>query len=418
MSSFVPNFFPSHEYAKSTLRYAPRAGFFSGFTLIELLVVIAIIGALVGITVPAVQAARESARVAACRNKVAQLAKGLANLESVMQAFPSGGWGDEWLGTPERGTETRQPGGWIFALLPYIEEKELYKGVEGVSSATAQDAYAKLAATSLPMFACPSRRRSRPLAVLATGYKTAASASLQITSAIRTDYVGNGGSSALCPALSTLSRLAVGVDEKTKVTFCHAPPGNPNNHKTMTLPLSSILSGGHASHEGDHFGPCGSCNSDDAAANPTNLAQGDDWTKKQTLADKFGRPDGGMPELQDGVFFRMSRVKVASIRDGLSNTYLIGEKYLTSNNYTTGTDKGDDRPLFVGYSDGTIRWAVQPPARDTAATENTTAFGGAHRAGWTVALADGSVRTVDFKIDPTVHKQLASRSDGQLLPAW
>lgn len=390
----------------------------SGFTLVEMLVVIAIIAVIAGISLPAVQAARESARLAACRNKVAQMAKGLMNLESAMQAFPSGGWGDEWLGVPERGTEVRQPGGWIFALLPYIEEKQLYESVQGVTSATAQEAYAKIATASLPSFACPSRRRSTPLPVAATAYKTAALANLQISSAVRTDYVGNGGSSVLCPSLSTLSRLATSGDKNTKITFCHAPPGNPNNYKTMTLPVASLLSGGHATHDGDHFGDCNSCEGDDTADGPQTLSQGDDWSKKQSLADKIGRPDGGMPELQDGVFFRMSRVKAASIRDGLSNTYLVGEKYVASNLYGAGTDPGDDRPIFVGYSDGTIRWARNPPSRDRQSTNNSTAFGSAHRTVWTVALADGSVRTASFDIDPAVHKQLASRGDGQLLPAW
>lgn len=402
----------------------------AGFTLIEMLVVISIIGTLLAITIPAVQAARESARLAACRNKVAQIAKGLANLESAMQAYPSGGWGDEWLGSPERGTETRQPGGWIFALLPYIEEKQLYLTVEGATAGTAEATYRKLTSASLPMFACPSRRRSRALPVSAAGndkYKTVAKdpTEISINEATRTDYTANGGSSPLCPSLSTLSRLATAGDRNTKVPFCHVSQGSSgsggssgNGQGPPSLPLASIISGGHAGHAGDHFGQCGACDGEVDPANPSPVSTGDDWTKKQTLADKLGRPDGGMPELQDGVFYRMSRVKVASIRDGLSNTYLVGEKYMTSNNYTTGSDKGDDRPLFVGYSDGTIRWARLPPARDTGSTENPTAFGSAHRSGWTVALADGSVRTVDFTIDPNVHKQLSSRSDGQLLPSW
>lgn len=367
---------------------------------------------------PAIQSVRESARVAACRNKVGQIVKGLTNLESAMQAFPSGGWGDEWLGATERGTEARQPGGWMFAVLPYVEEKSLYMSVEGVTAANAQGAYAKLATASLPMLACASRRPSVPLPLSATAYKSAALQPLTITTATRSDYVGNGGSSALCPSLSTLSRVNSPVDKNTQITFCHAPPGNPAQSKTMKQPLSSIVSGGHSTHEGDHFGPCDSCNGDETAANPGTLAQGDDWTKKQTMADKLGRPDGGLPELQDGVFYRMSQVKAASIRDGLSNTYLLGEKYVSSTGYRTGADTGDDRPMFAGYSDGSIRWARKPPARDAVTADGVTGFGSAHRVGWTVGLADGSVRTVGFEIDPTVHKNLASRADGQLLPAW
>jgi prepilin-type N-terminal cleavage/methylation domain-containing protein len=65
-----------------------------GFTLVELLVVIAIIGTLVGLLLPAVQAARESARRSDCTNRVRQMAQGMQNLAGTLPqpAFISAGY--------------------------------------------------------------------------------------------------------------------------------------------------------------------------------------------------------------------------------------------------------------------------------------------------------------------------------------
>ena len=137
-----------------------------GFTLVELLVVITIIGILIALLLPAVQMAREAARKAQCANNLKQASLGMLGHEERYKFLPSGGWGWGWVGDPDRPVGREQPGGWVYAILPFIEQLDLYQlGTDGLPdawTATQQAGSARRIQTSLSSMNCPSRRAAVP----------------------------------------------------------------------------------------------------------------------------------------------------------------------------------------------------------------------------------------------------------------
>lgn len=391
-----------------------------GFTLIELLVVIAIIGVLMGLALPAIQAARESSRRTSCLNNVSQITKAVLQHEAQYRYFPTGGWGPVWLGVGSRASDSAQPGSWIFSILPYIEEQSLFDDA-GDFSAGCDATYANLVTAKLPAFACPTRRVSSPKPLSqTTGYCGECSTSITLTSATRSDYAANSGSLGRCIDLKRFrSQLASAYSGNAKVPICCMQSNEPKNHD---VPVTQIINqAGHygSGHGDDYIGKCNTCNeSIDGILtdNPDSLAEGDVW-RKQTLAEKIVRAmdsDRGIPDLQNGMMFRMSKITDGAVIDGLSNVYLIGEKYVSPDSYSTGTDAGDDRPMMVGYSSSNVRWGVEPPARDTAGVAHPNGFGSAHPSGWVASFGDGAVKLISFDIDPTLHMRLADRADREI----
>ena len=146
----------------SVLKALPhrRAAFRSGFTLIELLVVIAIIGTLVGLLLPAVQAAREAGRRSSCQNNLKQIGIACLAYESAKRAFPYGNALILAAATPvPKGTNAsgNLGSGWTLEIMPYAENaqlKELYKPNLNIESSDPD--IKRLRETPVSMYACPS----------------------------------------------------------------------------------------------------------------------------------------------------------------------------------------------------------------------------------------------------------------------
>ena len=183
----------------------------------------------------------------------------------------------------------------------------------------------------------------------------------------------------------------------------------------MDLPYSTVISGHLNNPPKGSLGPCTGCT---AAIDttllqtpifPQDLAEGDAW-RNASLAKRLELKDMGIPDMQDGFVYRMSRVTPAHIRDGLSMTYLVGEKFVAADRYHTGTDAGDSSILFAGYSSSNTRFGGAAPRQDVKNVSAPTAFGSPHAAGFAMAFGDGSVRTISHEIDPSVHNRLSTRS--------
>lgn len=125
----------------------------------------------------------------------------------------------------------------------------------------------------------------------------------------------------------------------------------------------------------------------------------------------------------DGVWVLGKRIGMNRIFDGLSYTYLLGEKAMDSRRYTTGDCFGDRSPL-AGWnntrvsSHSYVRYAARQPSIDR--VDNCLVchdFGSAHPAGWNAAMIDGSVRLIDFNVDLQIHRANAS-VDGREVPHY
>jgi prepilin-type N-terminal cleavage/methylation domain-containing protein/prepilin-type processing-associated H-X9-DG protein len=111
-----------------------------------------------------------------------------------------------------------------------------------------------------------------------------------------------------------------------------------------------------------------------------------------------------------GVSYQRSRIRAADILDGLSQTYLVGEKYVDRNGYDTSADDGHDQSMYSGVDLDLNRWTLETPLWDGDGPA-VRSFGSSHPGGCHFVYCDGSVRQVSYGVDAQVHRAAGNRHD-------
>jgi len=328
----------------------------SAFTLIELLVSIAVIGLLIALIVPAVQSVRESARRTQCKNHLKQIALAAHSFETAHGRFPSGGWGFQWQGFADVGGSEGQPGAWTFSLLPYLEQNSLHDLGQYESPPDERDEQLRQRLqTPVSVYMCPSRRSGELF-----------------------------GIDPDCPSCGQPIGLETPVAAVARCDYAvNAGDGEPDPDALESWPLN-------------FWGPA-------------DVAEARQLTRKR----KWPQP----PDDWSGISWLRKGVTIQHIKDGASNTLLFGEKYVSSDAYDSGTDWGDNEPLFGGFNNDNHRsthphWPYMQDQRDV---QSIGSFGSAHPGGGNFALCDGSVRQVSYEVDQTLFRHLGNRDDGQIV---
>ncbi|QEG40842.1 DUF1559 family PulG-like putative transporter [Roseimaritima ulvae] len=327
-----------------------------GFTLIELLVVIGIMGILVALLLPAVQAAREAARRTDCANRVRQLGFAAHMHHDTYRYFPPARYESrpDAAAADKCGLETPT---WLARVMPFIEQVSL--GDRWDYSKPWHEHEEAVRTTVPDIFLCPSRRSgTQPVGLRS----------------LRTTTSGGGG------------RLPCG---------CPLPPRPVDSTEEVPGALCD-----YAGNHGDL--------TPGATGASTDFYYGGNGT---------GVIISVRPNCRNGIAVSPSdRIRMSSVSDGTSSTFLFGEKYvpttqLTKFPYDSPAYDGDHLPASCRLAGPGLRLAKGP--NDVLA--DVFSFGSWHPGGVHFALVDGSVRMFSQDTDTKLLGSLANRHDARVV---
>jgi len=349
----------SHRFVKGQSR---------GFTLVELLVVIAIIGILVALLLPAIQAAREAARRTSCVNNLKNLGLAVLNHHDIKKHFPVSN------GTPypDEAPPNSQTGvGWILNSLPQLEEQSLF------------DQF-KAGGAFEPRF--------REIAV-GKGLPNTGLASAK-----------NGIS---CPALMQTQIAVLQCPSDSSEKRVRDDQSEWRNPPTLVA-VTNYKGVADDTFLGQTFG--GSVGNN----GPGIKYISGPYTEPAPI---YAGPNDCHNNLRcRGIFFRQSwqrPVKISSITDGTSHTFMIGEDLPDYNNHSTAYYGNGDWCSCNLPLNNLLN--VSPANLNLEHWWDQQSFRSRHPGGAQFCMADGSVRFVAENIDNQTYRVACSRNGDEPL---
>jgi prepilin-type N-terminal cleavage/methylation domain-containing protein len=345
----------------------------SGFTIVELLVVITIIGVMVGLLLPAVQAARESARRMSCSNNLRQIGLAAQNYHSGFKRFPAGyvSFATRDGSAPANAfldplTWDGAPGwGWAAGLLPYFESNSIAENLqygEPCWSSKNEDAIA----SAIPMLLCPS---------------------------------------------------ATGGDEPFLIRNEAGSPRVIDGRQVRVGRTHYVASHGQESC----WGECGAA------------ATGVVFTNIYNGTTKIVNIEGDAGRVADGPFFRNSATRFRDVLDGTSNTIFFGEHSSALSEKTwvgvipgafthpalRSPENGPDAAatltlVHAGPSGGELDITGQPIIHPVNfPTFHVGQMYSQHPGGGFVCMGDGSVQFISVFVDLLLWAEMSSMDEGE-----